>query len=95
MRQEGWEYRGSAQSGNLPPVIVESSWDDPTSMEEERIVGVSNVQVLASMFEVPADFVVNGRDPASTARLLIEPVRQQACLSGRRLKVISTTSEKK
>jgi hypothetical protein len=70
VRQENWDYRGAVQSPNVLPVIVESRWDDPISTEEERIVGVSNVQVLASMFEVPADFVVNGRDPASTARLL-------------------------
>ncbi len=69
-RQENWDYRRAVQSPNIPPVIVESRWDDPVAAEEERIVGVSNVQVPASIFEVPADFAVNGRDPASTAKLL-------------------------
>jgi hypothetical protein len=57
MRNEVWDYRGAVQSANFPPVIVESRWDDPTGTEEERIVGVSNVQVPASIFDVPADFV--------------------------------------
>ena len=70
VRQENWEYRGSVPSANLPPVVVESRWDDSIAAEEERIVAVTNVQVPASMFEVPADFAVNGRDPTSTSRLL-------------------------
>jgi Family of unknown function (DUF6174) len=57
MRSEVWDYRGEVQSPNFPPVIVETVWDDPMSMEEERVVDVSNVQVPASMFEVPVDFV--------------------------------------
>ena len=70
VRNEVWDYRGSVQSTNVPPIIVESRWDAAISTEEERIAGVSNVLVPASMFELPVDFVVNGRDAASTARLL-------------------------
>jgi hypothetical protein len=66
MRSEVWEYRAA----NFPPVMVEISTDSPIETEDERIVEVSNVLVPASIFEVPDDFVVNGRDAASTARLL-------------------------
>ena len=57
MRSEVWDYRGAVQSPDFPPAIVETTWDSPTDTDEQRIVDVSNVQVPASIFEVPADFV--------------------------------------
>ena len=91
VRNEIWDYRGAVQSANFPPVVVESRWDDPVTAEEERIVGVANVQVPASMFEVPADFVVNGRDAASTARLLDQLAAAEAKWEGNKPKVYEFT----
>jgi hypothetical protein len=71
MRSEVWEYRGA----NFPPVVVEMSTDSPIEVEDERIVGVSNVQVPASMFEVPADFAVPG---ANTVQLLAQLAAAEA-----------------
>jgi hypothetical protein len=87
MRNEVWDYRGAVQSANFPPVIVESRSDDPTGTEEERIVGISSVQVPGSLFEVPADFVVNGRDPASAARLLDQLAAAEAKWAANKPKV--------
>jgi hypothetical protein len=89
MRNEVWDYRGA----NSPAVILETSSDSPLETEEDRIVGASNVQVPASMFEAPADFVVNGRDAASTARLLDQLAAAEAKWMANKPKVYEFTIE--
>jgi hypothetical protein len=74
MRSEVWDYR----SPNFPPVIVEMSTDSPIETEEQRIVEVSNVLVPASMFDVPADFVVrNGIGDGAGPGLPVKAVEAQ------------------
>jgi hypothetical protein len=103
MTNEVWDYRGAVQSADFPPVVVESRWDDPAGTEEERIVGVNNVQVPASSFEVPADFVqINGIGDgagiglpatASTARLLEQLAGAEGKWMAKKPKVYEFTIE--